>query len=63
MFGQDSKESKKEQGEVKEEAPKTQKNAKVTWLKLDGEAEIELFDTPEMDKKGKELGWTRKGHR
>lgn len=45
----------------KEEAPKPQKNAKVVWLKLDGESEIELFDTPNLAKKAEELGWTKKG--
>ena len=60
MFGQDSKESKEEKVEEKEETPKPQKNAKVVWLKLDGESEIELADTPNLAKKAEELGWTKK---
>lgn len=38
-----------------------EKSDKVTWIKSDGETEIELFDTPNLTKKAKELGWKRKG--
>ena len=39
---------------------KVKVTGKVTWLKLDGESEIELADTPALNKKADELGWNRK---
>ena len=37
-----------------------QKVSKIVWLKADGKSEIELFDTPNLAKKAKELGWKKK---
>lgn len=45
-------------GKVKEVKVK-----KIVWLKADGKAEIELFDTPNLAKKAEELGWTKKGEK
>jgi hypothetical protein len=39
---------------------KVKKARKIAWLKADGKAEIELFDTPNLAKKAEELGWTKK---
>ncbi len=46
---------------MSEEKTEEVKVSKIVWLKSDGKSEIELFDTPNLAKKAKELGWKRKG--
>ncbi len=37
-----------------------EKAGKITWIRIDGESEIDLADTPNLNKKAEELGWKRK---
>lgn len=60
MFGGKTEEKVEDKSEDKVQE-KVEKTGKVTWVKLDGKSEIELFDTPNLAKKAEELGWTKKG--